>query len=58
MLNPYLHTCRQLVVIGVSILLVRYCLNGALQALSSLINSRLEWDQTKLFYILREVRAT
>lgn len=47
---------RQLVVIGVAILLVRYCLNGALKAIASFTNSRVEWDKTLLFYILREVR--
>lgn len=48
---------RQLVVIGVAILLVRYCLNGALKALAAVSGSRVEWDKTKLYYILREVRG-
>lgn len=42
-------------VISVCILLVRYALNGALKALTSLLGSRVEWDKTKLYYILRKV---
>jgi hypothetical protein len=47
---------RQLVVIAVAILLVRFGLNSVLKALAKFSSSPVQWDKTKLFYILREVR--
>lgn len=46
---------RQLVVIAVAILLVRFGLNNVLSALSKFSSSPVQWDKTKLYYILREV---
>eukprot|EP00195_Chlamydomonas_chlamydogama_P016583 CAMPEP_0202913296 /NCGR_PEP_ID=MMETSP1392-20130828/60112_1 /ASSEMBLY_ACC=CAM_ASM_000868 /TAXON_ID=225041 /ORGANISM="Chlamydomonas chlamydogama, Strain SAG 11-48b" /LENGTH=714 /DNA_ID=CAMNT_0049604509 /DNA_START=272 /DNA_END=2416 /DNA_ORIENTATION=- len=46
---------RQLVVIAVAILLVRFGLNSVLKALAAFSSSPVQWDKTKTYYILREV---
>ncbi len=48
---------RQLIVISGAILVLRYGLNNFLRALSKFSSSPVQWDKTKLFYILREVRV-
>jgi len=46
---------RQLVVIAGAILVLRYGMNNFLMALSKFSSSPVQWDKTKLYYILREV---
>lgn len=48
---------RQLVVITCAVLLLRYGLNNFLMLLSKFSSSPVQWDKTKLYYILREVGA-
>lgn len=46
---------RQLLVISAAILVLRYGMNNFLMTLSKFSSSPVQWDKTKLFYILREV---
>ncbi|GAX82316.1 hypothetical protein CEUSTIGMA_g9745.t1 [Chlamydomonas eustigma] len=46
---------RQLIVIAMAILVVRFGLNSLLKTLASFSSSPVQWDKSKLFYILREV---
>ncbi len=48
---------RQLVVISLAILVLRYGMNNFLMTLSKFSSSPVQWDKTKLYYILKEVRA-
>lgn len=43
-------------VIACAILILRYGMNNFLMTLSRFSNSPVQWDKTKLYYILREVR--
>ena len=40
-----------------AVLLVRFGLNKVLKALAGLSKSPVQWDKSKLYYILREVRG-
>jgi hypothetical protein len=46
---------RQLIVIAAASLLVRFGLNNVLKFLTRFSSSPVQWDKTKLFYVLREV---
>jgi hypothetical protein len=48
---------RQLVVIGFTVFLLRFGLNNLMQTLAKFSLSPVQWDKTKLYYLLREVRA-
>lgn len=47
---------RQLCVIATAILIVRFGLNSLLKTLSRFSASPVQWEKSKLFYVLREVR--
>jgi len=47
---------RQLVVITACILLVRFALNNVLRFLARWSSSPVQWDKSKLFYVMKEVR--
>lgn len=46
---------RQLVVITAAILLVRFALNNVLRFLARWSSSPVQWDKSKLFYVMKEV---
>lgn len=46
---------RQLVVITSCILLVRFALNNVLRFLARWSSSPVQWDKSKLFYVMKEV---
>jgi hypothetical protein len=48
---------RQLVVITACILLVRFALNNVLRFLARWSSSPVQWDKSKLYYVMKEVRA-
>lgn len=48
---------RQLVVITACILLVRFALNNVLRFLARWSSSPVQWDKSKLYYVMKEVCA-
>ena len=46
---------RQLVVITACILLVRFALNNVLRFLARWSSSPVQWDKSKLYYVMKEV---
>jgi len=46
---------RQLVVIGCTVILLRFGLNNLMQTLAKFSLTPVQWDKTKLYYLLREV---
>lgn len=49
---------RQLVVIAFTVFLLRFGLNNLMQTLAKFSLSPVQWDKTKLYYLLREVRLS
>jgi hypothetical protein len=47
---------RQLVVITVAIVLVRFALNNVLRVLSRWSASPVQWDKSRLYYVMKEVK--
>ena len=48
---------RQLVVIAVAIVCVRFALNNVLRVLSRWSASPVQWDKSRLYYVMKEVRG-
>jgi hypothetical protein len=46
---------RQLVVISTTIVVLRYGMDSFLRTLAKFSSSPVQWDKSRLFYILREV---
>jgi hypothetical protein len=48
---------RQLVVISTTVVALRYGLDGFLRTLSRFSANPVQWDKSRMFYIVREVRS-